>query len=96
MFSLGSYGSGQTDLAGDKTLLENSYEPASKIRGKSLASSSLCNIVWQPFSSEKTVQYLDLVSVLRDISAKLAKANYGSTAGPRAAGIWRAFIIRAL
>jgi len=65
-------------------------------RAQVIISSSLCDIVWQPFSSEKTVQYPELVSVLRDISAELAKANHGSTSGPRAAGIWRALTMRAL
>ncbi|KAE9373701.1 hypothetical protein N431DRAFT_465980 [Stipitochalara longipes BDJ] len=65
-------------------------------RAQVIISSSLCDIVWQPFSSEKTVQDPDLASVLRDISAELAKANHGSTSGPRAAGIWRALTMRAL
>lgn len=65
-------------------------------RAQIIISSSLIDIIWQPFSSEKTAPYPEVISVLSDISAELAKSSHGSSSGPRTAGIWRALTMRAL
>lgn len=56
----------------------------------------LCDIVWQPFSSEQTLQYPDLMAMLNTIAAQVAKSNHGSSAGGRAETVWSALTMRAL
>ncbi|KAH6662688.1 hypothetical protein B0J14DRAFT_662541 [Halenospora varia] len=63
-------------------------------RAQVIISSSLSDIIWQPFSSEKAVLYPDLISILDDIAAKLAESSHGRSSGPRTAAIWRALTMR--
>lgn len=59
-------------------------------------SSALCDIIWQPFSSEHTCQHPELIGSLGAIADQIAKSNYGSGAGERAETVWAALTMRAL
>lgn len=59
-------------------------------------SSSVHEIIWQPFSSEKTLPHPDFVSLLSEISTKLAKSSYSGSSGGHAANVWTALTMRVL
>jgi hypothetical protein len=59
-------------------------------------SSFLCDIVWQPFSSEHTLQHPEFIGSLGIIADQLAKSNHGNSAGGRAETVWASLTMRAL
>ncbi len=61
--------------------------------GQQVISGLLCDLVWQPFSSEKTFQQPDFAANLSTISMELEKSSPG---GRRAKGVWAALTMRAL
>ncbi|TAQ84275.1 hypothetical protein B7494_g7409 [Chlorociboria aeruginascens] len=62
-------------------------------RAQYIISSTLSDIIWQPFSSEKTLSNPDIVIPLVDIATTLAQS---SSSGRRAASVWRTLTNRAL
>jgi hypothetical protein len=56
----------------------------------------LWNIVWQPFSSEETLQQPGFMAKLRATSREVARSSSGASDGGRAEAIWAALTMRAL
>ncbi|KAG4438750.1 hypothetical protein IFR05_005778 [Cadophora sp. M221] len=56
----------------------------------------LCAIVWQPFSSEKTLQNPEAATLLGDIATALGASYQGSVDGDRSARVWSTFTTRGL
>jgi hypothetical protein len=73
-------------------------EDSKKLRSahaQRVISSYLQRIIWQPFSSGKTMQQENIISLLEDIAKELVNSSHPGS-GIRAARVWSALTMRAL